>query len=165
MDLRREAHAYLFGRLDADIVRLRVNEEGAKQATKLYETFAGRFSFKPLTLLMPNVHEQITDGLLDDDIPTEELINLWVFDYVVGLSTHMDGLVKDGYNQLVSTLQDACHRYLSSGCVPEGIRERASVDALDNPLVVVFFLMYDVVLHYNEVVLENVSKAAHTPRA
>ena len=83
----------------------------------------------------------------------------------MGLSTYMDGVEPDGYNHLVTVLRTACNRYLMSGCIPDGIKERANSEALSNPLVVLFFLMYDVIVQFNDAVVSNVSKAAHTNRA
>ena len=162
MDLRKEAHQYLQKRLIADIDRLRQTEEGAKQGTLLYTIFAGRFSFKPLTLLMANVHEQIAEAIMDDDIGVEEFVNLWLFDYAVGLSTHMDGLVENGYQQLESVLMQGVERYLNDPSIPSGIKERANAHALQQPLVLLFFLMYDVIVVFNEQVTNSVRKAEST---
>lgn len=162
MDLRQIAFDYLFNRLETDIARLRLTEEGARQAQKLYEMFAGRFCFKPLILLMPNVHEQIAESLLDEDITTEEMVNLWVFDYVVGLSTYMDGVTKGGYVALRDVVMNGCRRYLDSASIPSAICERAEVAALGNPLVLLFFIMYDVILRYNEKVTLDVYKTKNS---
>lgn len=162
MDLRKEAHSYLLRRFTSDIERLRLTEEGAKQSASLYQMFAGRFCYKPLTLLMANIHDQIAESIMDDDIALEEFINLWLFDYVVGLSTHMDGLETNGYDHLVAVMRSAVTRYLEDPKIPVGIKERADPHALHTPLVMLFFLMYDVVSQFNEQVTLNVRKTENT---
>lgn len=162
MDLRKEAHSYLFRRLTADVDRLRLTEDGAKQGASLYQMFASRFCYKPLTLLMANIHDQIAESIMDEDLALEEFINLWLFDYVVGLSTYMDGLETNGYDHLVAVVRTAVTRYLEDPKIPVGIKERADPHALHTPLVMLFFLMYDVVVQFNEQVTLNVRKAENT---